>query len=79
MNRTGSSLRFSLLRVAPVLLPLAIIVVTGIQGLDFGNHWDEKGYQLAPLKTMLSLRAPLPGHYGYPSFDYWVSSAALLP
>lgn len=79
MNSIGCFWRFSMLRVAPVLLPLAIIVVTGIQGLDFGNHWDEKGYQLVPVKTMLSLRAPLPGHYGYPSFDYWVISAALLP
>jgi len=79
MKRIGCSWPFSLLRIVPVLLPLAIVVVTGIQGLDFGNHWDEKGYQLAPIKTMLSLRAPLPGHYGYPSFDYWVSSAALLP
>jgi hypothetical protein len=60
------------------LLPLAIIVVTGIQGLDFGNHWDEKGYQLAPVTTMLS-PSTLPGYYGYPSFDYWVTSAALLP
>ena len=52
MNSIGCFWRFSMLRVAPVLLPLAIIVVTGIQGLDFGNHWDEKGYQLVPVKTI---------------------------
>lgn len=68
-----------LLSLAPVLLPLLILIVTGLRGLDFGNHWDEKGWQIAPVKTMLTLRAPLPGHYSYPSFNYWISSAALLP
>jgi hypothetical protein len=73
------SLHSKLFRLVPALFPLVILVVTGFRGLDFGNHWDERGYQLAPIKTILHRRAPLPGHYGYPSLDYWVSTAALLP
>jgi hypothetical protein len=74
-----ASFRSKLLPLVPSLLPLAILVVTGFRGLDFGNHWDEKGYQIAPVKTMLDHRSPLPGYYGYPSFDYWIGAAALLP
>src|SRR5437870_1465402 len=68
-----------ILRLIPVLIPLSILVLTGLRGLDFGNHWDEKGWQIGPVKTMLALRAPFPGHYGYPSFNYWIITAALLP
>ena len=48
-------------------------------GLDFGTHWDERGFQIAPVKRIVASGLPLPGHYGYPSFNYWVSTAALLP
>src|SRR5262249_49907102 len=67
------------LGLIPALVPLAILLVTGFRGLDFGHHWDEKGFQIAPVKTMLTHGQLLPGFYGYPSFDYWISAAALLP
>jgi 4-amino-4-deoxy-L-arabinose transferase-like glycosyltransferase len=66
-------------RLAAVLLPLSIFFVTGLMGLDFGTHWDERGFQIAPVKRIVASGLPLPGHYGYPSFNYWVSTAALLP
>ena len=65
--------------VAPVLLPLIILVGTGLRGLDFGTHWDEKYYQIRPVRTMLTTGILLPQYYGYPSFDYWINAAGLLP
>jgi 4-amino-4-deoxy-L-arabinose transferase-like glycosyltransferase len=65
--------------VAPVLLPLIILIGTGLRGLDFGTHWDEKYYQIRPVRTMLTTGILLPQYYGYPSFNYWVNAAGLLP
>jgi 4-amino-4-deoxy-L-arabinose transferase-like glycosyltransferase len=66
-------------RWLPVLLPLVILIGTGVRGLEFGQHWDERHYQLDPMETMIATGWPLPGYYGYPSFDYWISTAAILP
>src|SRR4051812_39410801 len=63
----------------PVILPILILLITGFRGLDFGVHWDERFYQIGPAKRMVSTGILLPGYYGYPSFDYWVELAALLP
>jgi 4-amino-4-deoxy-L-arabinose transferase-like glycosyltransferase len=65
--------------VLPVLLPLLLLIGSGLQGLDFGTHWDEKYYQIRPVKTMVSTGILLPRYYGYPSFNYWVGLAALTP
>jgi hypothetical protein len=62
-----------------VLLPLVMLIGTGLRGLDFGQHWDERHYQVGPMETMLRTRQPLPGYYGYPSLDYWIATAAVLP
>lgn len=37
----------------PFLLPFVILVVTGVRGLDFGFHWDERIYQIGPVKHMV--------------------------
>ena len=66
-------------RILPVLLPLAILIATGLRGLDFGQHWDERHYQIGPMETMIRIGQPLQGYYGYPSFDYWISIAAVIP
>ena len=76
---TSAAVRPRWIRYLPVVLPLAILLITGFRGLDFGVHWDERHYQIAPVKTMLSTGILLPGYYGYPSFNYWVGLAALLP
>ncbi len=65
--------------LAPVLLPLFFVVGTGLWGLDFGLHWDEKHYQIGPVRTMIETGIPLPKYYGYPSFDYRVNAAVVLP
>jgi 4-amino-4-deoxy-L-arabinose transferase-like glycosyltransferase len=63
----------------PVLLPLVILMGTGLRGLELGQHWDERNYQIGPMETMIRSGQPLPGYYGYPSFDYWISIAAAIP
>lgn len=68
-----------MLRIAPVLLPLLLLVGTGLRGLDFGLHWDERPWQIGPTKRMVESATLLPGYYTYPSFDYWLNLAVLLP
>jgi 4-amino-4-deoxy-L-arabinose transferase-like glycosyltransferase len=66
-------------RFAPVLLPLIILIGTGLRGLDFGLHWDERPWQIGPVKTMVESHTLLPGYYNYPSFDYWLNLLVLAP
>lgn len=65
--------------MAPVLLPLAVLIGTGLWGLDFGLHWDERVWQIGPVKTMIRTGILLPGYYTYPSFDYWLIGCLTLP
>jgi 4-amino-4-deoxy-L-arabinose transferase-like glycosyltransferase len=67
------------LRCAPVLLPLLILIGTGLRGLDFGVHWDERPWQIGPVKSMVKSHTLLPGYYNYPSFDYWLNLLVLAP
>lgn len=76
---TWSRVRPALFRYAPVLLPFLLLVATGLRGLDFGLHWDERPWQIAPVKHMVQARTPLPGYYNYPSFDYWLNLLVLSP
>ena len=62
-----------------MLLPLLILIGTGLRGLDFGLHWDERPWQIGPVKQMVERVSPLPGYYDYPSFDYWLNLLVLLP
>jgi 4-amino-4-deoxy-L-arabinose transferase-like glycosyltransferase len=63
----------------PVLLPLIILIGTGLRGLDFGLHWDELPWQVGPVKHMVQAHTILPGRYYYPSFDYWLNLLVLTP
>jgi hypothetical protein len=78
LSLAGHSLPWSW-RLLPVLVPLAIFVGTGLRGLDFGQPWDERHFQIDPMTTVIRTGRPLPGYYGYPSFDYWISAAAVIP
>jgi len=69
----------SLLRHALVLLPLVLLIGTGLRGLDFGLHWDERPWQIGPVKQMVHSGTLLPEYYNYPSFDYWLNLLALTP
>ena len=64
--------------VAPVLLPFLLLVITGWRGLDYGAHWDEPR-QFALVEQMIISETLLPGLYNYPSIDYWIDFAGLLP
>ena len=68
-----------LLRHASVLLPFLLLVGTGFSGLDFGLHWDERPWQIGPVKQMVRSGTLLPGYYNYPSFDYWLNLLVLAP
>jgi len=73
-SRVGAGLRH-----VSLMLPVLLFVATGLWGLDFGTHWDERYFQIRPVRTMVQNGVPLPEHYGYPSFNYWVNALALLP
>jgi hypothetical protein len=73
------SAKYRALHVLPVFIPLFIIIGTGLWGLDFGLHWDEKAWQIKPVKEMIQTGILLPQRYIYPSFDYWINAAALIP
>ena len=64
---------------APVVLPLMLLIGTGLRGLDFGLHWDERPWQIGPVKSMVKSHTLLPGYYNYPSFDYWLNLLVLAP
>jgi 4-amino-4-deoxy-L-arabinose transferase-like glycosyltransferase len=55
-----------------------LLIATGLRGLDFGVHWDERYYQIRPVKTMVQTGILLPRFYGYPSFVYWVNGVSAL-
>ncbi len=68
-----------LVSVLALLLLLGLVVATGLRGVDFGYHWDEETCQLAPLRASLEARTPLPNFYMYPSVNYWLNVAGLVP
>ena len=51
----------------PVLL-LALFVGTGLRGIDFGHHWDEREFTLDASRTMLANGLFLSRPYIYPGF-----------
>jgi 4-amino-4-deoxy-L-arabinose transferase-like glycosyltransferase len=75
-----------------VLLPLALFNYAGIQGVDFGLHWDETEH-LVNVQHSLQTETLLPaggytlnndlrlatGYYAYPSVLYWVALAGASP
>ena len=55
-------LRWSL----PPLLLVALFVITGLRGIDFGYHWDERDSQLLQTRAMFAKGVFLPPEYNYP-------------
>ena len=49
----------------PPLVLVALFVVTGLRGIDFGYHWDE-GYQLGASRAMVANGVFLTRPYTYP-------------
>lgn len=64
-------------RFAKTVLPISLLMVffigTGIIGIDFGHHWDEKWTQLDPLIQSVQNKTLLPGQYLYPSVTHWLN------
>lgn len=73
---TDSSKR--VLRFLPVLLPLAIILITGLQGINLGEHWDEPlnidGASHAVRSGIL-----LPLGYSYPTVPFFLILFSIIP
>lgn len=53
------------LRLPPVLL-VALFVITGLRGIDFGYHWDEIDSVLHQTRDMIAKGVFLPREYIYP-------------
>ena len=62
-----------------VLLPLSLLVGSGLSGLDFGTHWDENEAFLQPLRTAIEEEGLLPRRYNYPSLGFALSMMAVVP
>lgn len=68
-------------RALPVLgliALLAVMIGTGLLGLDLGHHWDEP-INIAHVSHSIRTNVLLPTFYNYPSVTYWLIWAALAP
>ncbi|HEX2672261.1 MAG TPA: phospholipid carrier-dependent glycosyltransferase [Polyangiaceae bacterium] len=65
-----------LVSTLPVLALFALFITTGLRGVNFGYHWDEPDWHIAPARLMVQTGVFLPKTYIYPSFDKWL---VLLP
>ena len=54
-----------------------LLVLTGLWGIDFGRHWDEKT-QFDLVISSLKSGVFLPGWYKYPSVTYWLTLVGLF-
>lgn len=66
------------LRHLAVLVPLLVLVGTGMRGVDFGEQWDE-GMHLGRARTAGDTGSLLPHAYAYPSVCHWLSVAPIAP
>lgn len=78
LPRRHRSLSARCARLAPVAIPLGILLATGLAGLDFGRHWDE-WLAMRALHTAIAREVLLPDFYNYPSVTFWLGFSALLP
>lgn len=59
-------------------IPFLVLVVSGLRGIDFGNHVDEFK-QILLVKQAVNKGIVLPGWYHYPSTTYWLSLSTIAP
>ena len=74
-ERLANSRRLTFIAIAGVFV---LFVVTGLRGIDFGHHWDEK-IQRRAVKAAVKDETLLPRFYNYPSVAFWISVAAAAP
>ncbi len=68
-----------LLLAFPPLAMMALFIVTGIRGVDFGYHWDEVDWQIRPVRDMVSSGLLIPRAAIYPTFCKWLTFSTTLP
>ena len=77
---TAGSQRGGLLaNYAPALIPYLILVSTGLWGIDYGFHVDERSKHLKYLAQMVETCTLIPENYMYPGVIYWIGLGALTP
>jgi hypothetical protein len=75
----GRRLTGAFLVGAPIAALMALFLVTGLRGLNFGYHWDEGSQQLDPTRSMVANGILVPRLYNYPSMTKWLVLAPALP
>jgi hypothetical protein len=60
------------LRLAPLVGLWLLFFVTTLRGLDFGDHWDEVGWQIQPVREMVASGLFMPRAAMYPAFARWL-------
>lgn len=75
---TSSSFKSRVMPILPVLVPLILAIWTGIAGVDFGTHWDEKIHR-DTLKHAINHETLLPGFYRYPSLCFDLCCLSMAP
>lgn len=78
INPTERTLRQKWLLILPVLIPLVILVWTGIHGINFGNHPDE-GNKIGEVRRMLDKGIFIPTFYKKPSVIYYTVLLSIVP
>jgi hypothetical protein len=68
-----------LLHIVPILALLSLFTVTGLRGVDFGDHWDEAEWHIQPARDMVASGVFLPHRYIYPAFTKWLELAPAIP
>jgi hypothetical protein len=63
----------------PIVALFLTIVYIGVQGVDFGYHWDENNHTLGVVKEFVRRGSLLGGQYVYPSVTAYLSLMVLLP
>jgi dolichyl-phosphate-mannose-protein mannosyltransferase len=56
-----------------------LFVVTGLRGVDFGDHWDEPEWHIQPVRDMVTSGVLLPHRYIYPSLTKWLGMLPTVP
>jgi 4-amino-4-deoxy-L-arabinose transferase-like glycosyltransferase len=64
--------RRPLLAFVPLVALCALFIVTGLRGVDLGEHWDEVPYHIAPVRSMAASGIFLPHEYIYPALSKWL-------
>jgi hypothetical protein len=56
-----------------------LFAVTGLRGVDFGDHWDEVDWHVEPVREMVSTGVLLPHRYVYPALSKWLGMVPVVP